>query len=82
MKNAELLTMTTSTFRAGAAVYALKRITEENHKGHDLFVHAEPGDVGEVLEVDEEGNPNVGWERSGGITTVSTDEIAALRASA
>jgi hypothetical protein len=39
--------------KIGTRVKALKRLTEENFMGAALHVHAEPGDIGEVVDVDD-----------------------------
>jgi len=39
------------------------------------YVHALPGDVGEVIHLQEEGLPTVRFERTGTATIVGLDEV-------
>lgn len=58
-------------------VRAARRITEEGFREAELYVHAEPGDVGEVLEVADVG-PGwlmVRWSRGDSVSMCHTDEL-------
>jgi hypothetical protein len=55
-------------------IMALARITEENFMGRKLWTHARKGDLGEVIHIDEEGNPTVRFFRSGTATVVAPSE--------
>lgn len=61
-------------------VRAVNRITEEGFRGAELYIHAEIGDTGAVLEAADAG-PGwmmVRWSRSGSVSMCHADELAAV----
>jgi hypothetical protein len=63
----------------GMQVRALKRITETDFNDAEIWVHAEPGDTGEVADVREgDGIPTVIFDRSKTATVVFPHEIGPL----
>jgi hypothetical protein len=58
-------------------VTARVKITEDGYEGADEFVHAEPGDVGEVIERVEHDHLMVFWPRNGSVVECHPDELAA-----
>jgi ribosomal protein S11 len=55
-------------------VRATALLTERNFLGEDLFVHAEPGDIGTIIDVLDEEWATVLWEQSGTMTDCHREE--------
>lgn len=63
---------------AGDWVQAVEQVTEEGFRGEDLWIHAEKGAVGHVLDVVDALWVNVYWERTGSVTVCHVEEITLL----
>lgn len=59
----------------GDLVVAAVQVTEEGFSGAGTHVHAEPGDAGQVLDVDDAGLYTVRWERSGTACSCDAGEL-------
>jgi len=59
----------------GSSVTAAERITEEGYRGQELFVHAELGDRGVVVDDVGAGWQVVRWSRNDSIAQCHDDEI-------
>lgn len=59
-------------------VIAAVQVTEEGYRDADEFVHAEPGDRGEVLEFVENGDLIVRWSRHDSIAQVHPTELVSV----
>lgn len=76
-----------STFAVGDMVKAKTVIKEDKFNGHEVWTHAEPGDIGEVIHVgecrsvdltEETDLPTVLFNRTGTSIIVAPTEIESL----
>lgn len=75
------------SWAVGLWVKARRHITESGEAGGDEsavfpapdYVHARPGDHGEIVYVDEEGYPTVQFNRTGTATIVGHSDIELVK---
>jgi hypothetical protein len=60
----------------GEWVHATTRLDEKDFPRDGLcWIHAEPGDIGMVLDSEDAGWVNIYWERTGSVTLCHVDDL-------